>query len=355
MRRALPRGSSTPPSRSAARSASRSSRPSPTAARKTLLHGGRAQRRDRAHEGLRPRLPRRRRLRARRRAADARADLLARQPRALARCAREAPGLGRSRRRASCAAVAAGVGAARVAPASSRRRSARRCRRRPFSRRRAAAPSCRSASPNSRLPLPSTTGKTIRRSSSTRSCSSSPCTSCALPWTTMSPSSPSLSFATSSASVAVEHGRVVPLRLLQRRGDDVLGHALNLSANSPSHRRPRGGEAFVGARARAAAPRRSSVSSSLNLSPSAPRSTSNVQPRACSPRPRPAPPSRRRARRTPLRRSFPSRCSLRVVCQVRRPRAGKLIACRSAHIAAVTGVASSASIAGRNRLVDSPR
>src|ERR671937_262409 len=51
-----------------------------------------------------------------------------------------------------------------------------------------------------RLPLPNTSGKTISRNSSTRSCSNSVCASRALPWTTMSPSCSCLSFDTSSTT-----------------------------------------------------------------------------------------------------------------------------------------------------------
>src|SRR4029079_5913702 len=53
--------------------------------------------------------------------------------------------------------------------------------------------------PNRRLPSPSTTGKTIRWSTSTRSFSRSACASEALPCTTTSPACASLSLATFSA------------------------------------------------------------------------------------------------------------------------------------------------------------
>src|SRR6476660_648931 len=55
------------------------------------------------------------------------------------------------------------------------------------------------SSPKTRLPLPSTTGNTMSLSWSTRSCSSSACTSWALPWTTTSPSYSCFSFVTSVA------------------------------------------------------------------------------------------------------------------------------------------------------------
>src|SRR5438874_1481008 len=88
---------------------------------------------------------------------------------------------------------------------------------------------------NSRFPLPRTTGKTISRSSSTRSFSTSVCTSCALPWTTMSPCSSSLSFATSPGTSPP----LITVELSQSGFSSVvettyLGILLNLSANSPS-------------------------------------------------------------------------------------------------------------------------
>src|ERR687888_1128149 len=78
-------------------------------------------------------------------------------------------------------------------------------------------------SPKRRFPSPRTTGKTMRRSSSTRSSSSRPWTSCALPCTTTS-------FVLVAhplhlvGQVAAQHGRVRPLGVVQRRGDDVLPH-----------------------------------------------------------------------------------------------------------------------------------
>ena len=46
--------------------------------------------------------------------------------------------------------------------------------------------------------------------------------------------------------VALEDGGVIPLRLLQRRRDDVLGHVVELVGELAFPRRPRRGEAFVG-------------------------------------------------------------------------------------------------------------
>jgi hypothetical protein len=48
------------------------------------------------------------------------------------------------------------------------------------------------------------------------------------------------------SEVAVEHGRVVPARVIERRGDDVLRHRVELVGELAVARRPRGGEAFVG-------------------------------------------------------------------------------------------------------------
>src|SRR4051794_23981699 len=131
--------------------------------------------------------------------------------------------------------------------------------------------------PNRRLPLPSTTGKTMSRSSSTRSFAIRPSTSCALPWTTTSPSVSPRTCATAdarspSSTVVLPHDG-------SRSVEDTtyFGIWLNLSANSPS----RSGHA-------SAKPsyvlRPSSiaalciVSSSLNWSPSSPRENSNAQP-----------------------------------------------------------------------------
>ena len=101
-------------------------------------------------------------------------------------------------------------------------------------------------SPKRRLPAPSTTGNTIRRSSSTRPWSTSACTSWALPWTTMSPSSSCLSRETSAARSSPRTVRVGPLRVLQRRGDHVLRHVVELVRELAVARRPGGGEALVG-------------------------------------------------------------------------------------------------------------
>src|SRR5207244_2625863 len=66
-------------------------------------------------------------------------------------------------------------------------------------------------SANSRLPVPSATGKTISRYSSTRSCSARNCTSLALPATRLSPARLSLSrliWLTTSFRITVEFALV---------------------------------------------------------------------------------------------------------------------------------------------------
>ena len=116
----------------------------------------------------------------------------------------------------------------------------------PASTRLGASRSCRSLSPNRRRPVPSTTGKTIRCSSSTRSCSSSSWTSRRLPGTWMIPSISSLSFDASSAALPL---RTVVLFHSGPRGSRTRrtwAFVLNLSANSPLAIGPGAGEALVG-------------------------------------------------------------------------------------------------------------
>src|SRR4051794_3523489 len=133
-------------------------------------------------------------------------------------------------------------------------------------------------SPKRRLPVPRTTGKTMSRNSSTRSCSISVCASWTLPWTTTSPPASCLSLETAStrsaASTTVEFLHSGSVRVEEIT---YLGSELNLSANSPS----RDGHAsakpsYVTRPSSSAAEAR--VSSSLNSSPSAPRSNSKLQP-----------------------------------------------------------------------------
>src|SRR5438093_6529447 len=89
-------------------------------------------------------------------------------------------------------------------------------------------------SPKRRLPVPSTSGYTISRSSSTRPCSISACTSRTLPWTTTSPSCSSRSLATSSATSPLSTVELVHWGSSRVEETTYLGIVLNLSANSPS-------------------------------------------------------------------------------------------------------------------------
>src|SRR5439155_207459 len=132
-------------------------------------------------------------------------------------------------------------------------------------------------SPKRRFPLPSTTGNTISRSSSTRSCSNSVCTSCALPWTTMSPSCSSFSFATSSATSPLSTVELFHSGSCRVEETTYLGMVLNLSANSPSLD---GQAAAKPSNVTLPSSRAADdmVSSTLNLLPSSPRSISKVQP-----------------------------------------------------------------------------
>src|SRR5215475_1634666 len=132
------------------------------------------------------------------------------------------------------------------------------------------------SSSSRRFPLPRTTGKTISRSSSTRSASKSARTSEPLPWTTMSPPAPSRRAATSSRPTTCELAQTASGSVSVEE-TTYLVEPLNLSANSPS----REGQCF----ANSSKVRRPSsiasepiVSSSLNLSPSSPRSKRNAQP-----------------------------------------------------------------------------
>ena len=126
-----------------------------------VIHGGAAPHRDRADQGLRAGLSGRLGLRAARRVADRRADLLARQPRALAgrarrgrrRARRDARGLSVTGRQLAACRSSTAIPSPTVLLSVSR------------------SGFLSLVAANRRLPLPSTTGKTIRRSSSARSCS----------------------------------------------------------------------------------------------------------------------------------------------------------------------------------------
>src|SRR5438309_961730 len=132
-------------------------------------------------------------------------------------------------------------------------------------------------SPKRRLPLPSTSGYTISRSSSTRSCSISVCTRRALPWTTMSPSCSCFSFAISSATSPFSTVELFQSGSCRVDETTYLGMVLNLSANSPSLDGHASAKPSYVTRpsSRASAER---ASSSLNLSPSSPRLISKLQP-----------------------------------------------------------------------------
>src|SRR5918995_3657121 len=132
-------------------------------------------------------------------------------------------------------------------------------------------------SPYMRSPVPRITGKIIMCTSSTRSASIRSCTSRRLPGTWMIPSSSSRSFATSSTTS--------PLitEVLFHSGSSIvdetryLGIELNLSANGPS----RFGHAFAKlsyVTRPISSTSLSRVSSSLNWSPSSPRSKSKLHP-----------------------------------------------------------------------------
>src|SRR3954454_8608051 len=132
-------------------------------------------------------------------------------------------------------------------------------------------------SPKNRLPVPSTTGNTIRCSSSTRSCSSSACASCPLPCTYTSPLALSRTFDT--ASTTSPERTVVLFHSGSRSVDDTtyFGMLLNLSAKSPVRDGHASAKPSYVTRPSSSASD-SSSSSTLNLFPSSPRSISNVQP-----------------------------------------------------------------------------
>src|SRR5262249_2584711 len=99
--------------------------------------------------------------------------------------------------------------------------------------------------PKRRSPAPSTTGKIFSRSSSTRSCSISTCTSWKLAGTTMSPVGSCFSLQPPVHHVAVEYRRIVPGGIFEGRGHDVLGHAVQPVRQFAAAGRPPCGEPFV--------------------------------------------------------------------------------------------------------------
>src|SRR5215210_926791 len=134
-----------------------------------------------------------------------------------------------------------------------------------------------SVSPNRRLPAPSTTGKTMSRTSSTRSFAIRPWTSCALPCTTMSPPGCSRSFVTVSARSP--SSTVVFVHCGSRSVEDTtyFGMVLNLSANSPSRPGQESAKPSYVLRPSSIASL-PIVSSTLNWSPSSPRENAKAQP-----------------------------------------------------------------------------
>jgi hypothetical protein len=80
-----------------------------------------------------------------------------------------------------------------------------------------------------------------------------------------------------SSTIAVEHRRVVPLRVLSVDDTTYFGIVLNLSPNSPSTCGHTGANPSYVTRPRSSASE-AIVSSNLNASPSGPREKSSVQP-----------------------------------------------------------------------------
>src|ERR1700735_601123 len=100
-------------------------------------------------------------------------------------------------------------------------------------------------SPNRRSPAPSATGKTVSRSSSTRSCSISVRTSGRLAYTTISPSVCCFSFDTSLTTSPLR--TVALVHLGSSRVDDTtyFGRLFNLSTHSTLLDCGRGGAHYV--------------------------------------------------------------------------------------------------------------
>src|SRR5579875_2619254 len=88
-------------------------------------------------------------------------------------------------------------------------------------------------SPNRRSPAPSATGKTVSRSSSTRSCSISVRTSGRLAYTTISPSVCCFSFETSLRTSPFRTVTLVHLGSSSILDTTYLGRLFNVSAHSP--------------------------------------------------------------------------------------------------------------------------
>src|SRR5438132_7006159 len=134
-------------------------------------------------------------------------------------------------------------------------------------------------SPKRRLPLPSTIGYTINRSSSTRSCSSNVCTSRALPATRMTPSTCSFNLPTSSATSPLSTVELFHSAFSKVDETTYLGMLFIFSAkptSSATEGQASAKPSYVTRPSSWASASR--TSSNLNLSPSSPRLTSKLQP-----------------------------------------------------------------------------
>ena len=100
-------------------------------------------------------------------------------------------------------------------------------------------------SAKSRLPAPTITGSTCRWSASTRSCSIASARAARLPCRRRRRVA-LLELRHLFDHVTAEHGRVVPPRVLEGRGDDVFRHRVELVGELPLEAWPDGGEAVVG-------------------------------------------------------------------------------------------------------------
>src|SRR6202020_1884957 len=143
------------------------------------------------------------------------------------------------------------------------------------------------AAPNNRSPAQSATGKTVSRSSSTRSCSISVCTSGRLAYTTISPSICCFSCDTSVTTSPLRTVALVHLGSSRVEDTTYFGRLFNLSTHSPlwdgdrvpkysSLRRPNSS---------ASAPCASASSTSVHASQSRPMNCTNQPPclNPCSP------------------------------------------------------------------------
>ena len=103
-----------------------------------------------------------------------------------------------------------------------------------------------SVSPNSRSPAPRTTGKTFSRSSSTRPCSHQRAHDPGAGRNDDLPGAFRFQLRDLAQQLAPDDRRVVPVRIDEGRGHDVLGHAVQPVCQLAAPRRPSGGEPLVG-------------------------------------------------------------------------------------------------------------